>query len=99
MGSTVAARLLVLLLCLAVGDAVRQASMHKGDVVGAAQEYEKPEHKRAEHEHVQEGTAEEVADSKVEWGALPQSVWNCESAADCRSLGKYCSCSRATCHC
>ena len=51
MGSTVAFRVSLLLLCLAVGDAVRQASMHQGDGVGAVQEYEKQEHERVEHEH------------------------------------------------
>ena len=99
MGSTVAFRVSLLLLCLAVGDAVRQASMHQGDGVGAVQEYEKQEHERVEHEHVQEGTSEEVADSKLEWGLFDKPRYTCTSTSDCKSIGPYCYCSGLKCHC
>ncbi|CAE7232090.1 Acvr1c, partial [Symbiodinium necroappetens] len=56
MGSTVASRVLLLLLCLAVGDAVRH------DVAGAAREYEKQEHERIEHEHVQAVLADRTSE-------------------------------------
>ncbi|CAE7405173.1 unnamed protein product [Symbiodinium sp. CCMP2592] len=67
MVSKLAGRAVLLLLCLVVGDAVRQARLQKGDVVSAAQ-YEKQEHEQAGDEHVEEGHGEEVADSKLEWG-------------------------------
>mmetsp|Transcript_66938 Transcript_66938/g.159719 ORF Transcript_66938/g.159719 Transcript_66938/m.159719 type:complete len:92 (-) Transcript_66938:19-294(-) len=91
MGSTVASRVLLLLLCLAVGDAVRH------DVAGAAREYEKQEHERIEHEHVQEGTAAEVAGSEPEWGS--SSDCSCTSTSTCKSIGPYCYCSNRKCHC
>ncbi len=93
MGSTVAGRVLLLLLCLAVGDAVRH------DVEGAAREYEKQEHERIEHEHVQEGTAAEVAGSEPEWGSSSSSDYSCTSTSTCKSIGPYCYCSNRKCHC
>mmetsp|Transcript_72500 Transcript_72500/g.169940 ORF Transcript_72500/g.169940 Transcript_72500/m.169940 type:complete len:96 (-) Transcript_72500:101-388(-) len=95
MGSKVAGRALLLLLCLAVGDAVRQASMHK-DIVDAAQ---KQEQERIEHEHVQQGHAEEVADSELEWG-WDKPVYTCGSTRECQAkIGPACYCSSRKCHC
>lgn len=91
MGSKVAGRAVLLLLCLVVGDAVRQTRLQKGDIVSAAQEYEKQEHEQVRYEHVEEGHAEEVADSKVEWGTP-----GCGSTYQC---APDCSCIGGTCHC
>ena len=55
MGSTVARLAVLLLLFLVVGEAVRHASTHEGDVVSARKAYEKREQERVEPEHVQEG--------------------------------------------
>ena len=94
MGSKVAGHAVLLLLCLVVGDAVRQTRLQKGDVISAAQEYEKQEHEQAGYENVEKGHAEEVADSKLEWGTRgcgsTYATYECSSDCDC--IGGKCHC-------
>ncbi|CAE7405153.1 unnamed protein product [Symbiodinium sp. CCMP2592] len=83
MVSKLAGRAVLLLLCLVVGDAVRQTRLQKSDVVSAAQ-YEKQEHEQAGYEHVEEGHGEEAADSKLEWGTPGcGSTYQCASGCSC----------------
>ena len=91
MGSKVAGRAVLLLLCLVVGEAVRQVSMHKGDVFSAAHENKENEH-HLEHEHVQEGH-DEAAHSELEWVGVKG---QCTSTSECKP---NCKCSHNKCHC